>query len=206
MVLLNVVCFGGGRYEEDKYKQMHGHVRSALESGRIAESGRFCLDEWHDRPRPGMLARPSLITYVPAHGGWLDATSSLGIGQMRTWATFDEFGSIGGRAVVLDACSTASSHWLYDRQLLRAECQSLAGKPLLGGSGVEGPRYRYGAKILGALLDLLTSVEDTAMSDQELLSLLKNLKARAVMKSAPSSKLRTAYAVRMVTNTPSEVW
>jgi len=205
MILLNVVCFGGGRYQEDKYKRMHGHVRSALESGRIAESGRFHLDEWHDRPRPGMLARPSLITYVPAHGGRLDGTSSLGIGQ-TTWASFDEFGGIGGRAVVLDACSTASNDWLYDQELLRAECQSLAGKPLLGGSGAEGPRYSYGAKILGALLDLLTGVDDTAMSDQKLLSLLKDLRARAVMKSAPSSKLRMAYAIRMVTDTPSEVW
>jgi hypothetical protein len=204
MILLNVVCFGGGRYEEDKYKQMHGHVRSALESGRITESGKFRLDEWHDSPRPGMLARPSLITYVPAHGGWLEGTSSLGIGQ-TTWAAFDDFGSIGGRAVVLDACSTASNDWLYDRQLLRVECQSLAGKPLLGGSGAEGPRYRYGAKILGALLDLLTGVEDTAMSDHELLSLLKDLRARAVMKSAPNSKLKTAYAVRVVTGTPSGV-
>ena len=205
MILLKVVCFGGGRYEEDKYKRMHGHVRSALASGRIAESGRFRLDEWHDRPQPGMLARPSLITYVPAHGGWLDGTSSLGIGQ-TTWAPFDEFGSIGGRAVVLDACSTASNDWLYDRELLRAECQSLAGKPLLGGSGAEGPRYSYGAKILGALLDLLTGVEDTAVSDHELLSLLKDLRARADVKSAPTSKLTRAYAIRTVTETPSKVW
>jgi hypothetical protein len=72
--------------------------------------------------------------------------------------------------------------------------------------GAEGPRYRYGAKILGALLDLLTAVEDTAMSDQELLALLKDIRARAVMKSAPNSKLRRAYAVRMVTDTPSDVW
>jgi hypothetical protein len=71
---------------------------------------------------------------------------------------------------------------------------------------MEGPRYSYGAKILGALLDLLTGVEDTAMSDHELLSLLKDLRARAVMKSAPNSKLRRAYAIRMVTHTPSEVW
>lgn len=51
MILLNVVCFGGGRYEDDKYKRMHGHVHSALASGRIAESGRFRLDEWHARDR-----------------------------------------------------------------------------------------------------------------------------------------------------------
>jgi len=44
------------------------------------------------------------------------------------------------------------------------------------------------------------------MSDQELLALLKDIRARAVMKSAPNSKLRRAYAVRMVTDTPSDVW
>jgi len=197
MVLLNVVCFGA------KYKTMHGHVLSAQDCGRFADSGRFRLDEWCDRPRPGMLDRPSLITYVPAHGGWLDETSSLGV--YRAWASFEEFGSIGGRAVVLDACKTASDDWLYDGGLLRAECRSLKDKPLLGGSGEAAPNEGHGAKILGALLDVLADAEDTAMSDRKLLTLLGEVRDRAAMNAAPNSKLRTAYAARIVTDTPSSV-
>jgi hypothetical protein len=43
-------------------------------------------------------------------------------------------GSIGGKAVVLDACYTATGWWLYDGRKLRPECLSLKDKPLLGGS------------------------------------------------------------------------
>jgi len=201
MIALNVVCFGA------KFKNMHEHVLNALGSGRIAQSGRFCLDQWPDRPRPGMLERTALITYVPAHGGcWPDAATS-GLGVKGAWASFDEFGSIGGSAVVLDACDTATDGWLYDGGLLRAECQSLKGKPLLGGSGLAGaPTGPGGAKILNALLELLTDVEDTAMSAEELLSLLRDVRDNAIMKSARNSKVRTAYTVRNVTDIPSGVW
>lgn len=201
MIVLNVVCFG------TKYKNMHEHVLNALDNGRIAESGRFRLDQWPDMPRPGMLDRPSVITYVPAHGGyWPDSTTS-GLGVKGAWASFEEFGSIGGRAVVLDACRTATDKWLYDGGLLRAECQSLKDKPLLGGWDLTGPPTGPGgAKILNALLDLLADVEDTAMSDQELLSLLRDVRGNAIMNSAPNSNVRTAYAVRKVTDEPSQVW
>jgi hypothetical protein len=67
MVLLNVVCFGA------RQKTMHEYVLSARDSGRLADSGRFRLKEWYDRP---------------------------------VRAPFEEFGDIGSRAVVLDACST----------------------------------------------------------------------------------------------------
>jgi hypothetical protein len=65
-------------------------------------------------------------------------------------APFEEFGDIGSRAVVLDACSTASDDWLYDGGSLRAECRSLKDKPLLGGSGNSQPNEGHGKKILGA--------------------------------------------------------
>jgi hypothetical protein len=201
MIVLNVVCFG------TKYRTMHEHVLNALGSGRIANSGRFRLDQWPDMPRPGMLDRPALVTYVPAHGGcWPDAATS-GLGVKGAWASFEEFGGIGGSAVVLDACDTATDEWLYDGGLLRAECQSLKGKPLLGGSGLaEAPTGPGGAKILNALLDLLADVEDSAISDERLLSLLRDVRHNAIMKSARNSRVRTAYAVRRVTDKPSEVW
>lgn len=212
MPLLNVVCFGGGRYKK-RYKDrqvLHSWVRSELPdeggSGRIDDdTGRFRLEEWHPTPWPGMLAYESLVTYVPAHashpsnGSWLGATTE----DDDTWVPLDMFGDIGGSAVVLDACNTASDDWLYDHGRLRAECKSLAGKPLLGGSGEKGPLPHY--NILGPLIDELIHVQDTAMSDGELLSLLKEVLTRAVMKS-PRSNLTEAYAVRMVTPTPSEVW
>lgn len=119
--------------------------------------------------------------------------------------SFGEFGNIGGRAVVLDACDTASDRWLYDGGLLRSECQSLKNKPLLGGSGAAQPQFGHGAKILGALLDVLADVEDTAMSGQDLLSLLADVRERADMNPARNSTLRTAYAARMVTEHPSKV-
>lgn len=194
MVLLNVVCFGA------KQKMMHGHVLSARDSGRLADSGRFRL-EWYDRPRPGILDRPSLITYVPSHGGRVGEMSGLWVGQAV--ASFDEFGSIGGQAVVLDACDTASERWLYSGGSLRAECQSLKDKPLLGGSGKAEPNEGHGEKILGALLDVLAEVEDPAISDQELLTLLAEVRDRAARNAAHNSKLRTAYCARVVTRTPS---
>jgi hypothetical protein len=196
MVLLNVVCFGA------EYKMMHGHVLSARDSGRLADSVRFRL-EWYDRPELGMLDRPSLITYVPSHGGRVGETSGLWVGW--ACASFEGFGSIGGKAVVLDACDTASDDWLYERGSLRAECQSLKDKPLLGGSGKASPNEGHGEKILSALLDVLAEVEDTAMSDQELLILLAEVRDRAARNAAPNSTLRTAYAARIVTDTPSPV-
>jgi len=201
MIMLNVVCFG------PKYKNMHEHVLNALDSGRIANSGRFRLAEWPDKPRPGMLDRSALITYVPAHGGcWPDATTS-GLGVKGAWASFEDFGSIGGSAVVLDACDTATNNWLYRGGLLRAECQSLKGKLLLGGSGLaEAPIGPGGARILNALLDLLADVDGTAMSDEGLLSLLLDVRKNAIAKSAPNSKVRSAYAIRKVTERPSRVW
>jgi hypothetical protein len=200
MIVLNVVCFG------PKYQNMHEHVLNALDAGRIAKSGRFRLDEWPDTPQPGMLDRSALVTYVTAHGGcWPDGTSGLGV--KGAWASFEEFGSIGGSAVVLDACDTATDHWLYRGGLLRAECRSLKNKFLLGGSGLaEAPIGPGGARILNALLDLLTDVDGTAMSDEGLRSLLMDVRENAIAKSAPNSKVKTAYAIRKVTEQPSRVW
>jgi hypothetical protein len=122
-------------------------------------------------------------------------------------ASFEEFGRIGGKAVVLDACSTATDGWLYEEGLLRAECRSLRGKPLLGGSKLGGPPTGPGgAKILNALLDLLADVKDIALSDDKLQSLLRDVRGNAIMKSAPNSSVRMAYEVRKVTDKPSEVW
>lgn len=195
MLLLNVVCFGA------EYKTMHGHVLDARDSGRIGESGQFRLDTWHDKPQPGMLSRPALITYVPAHGGWIGERSALGVG--RGWASFEEFGSIGGRAVILDACSTASDDWLYGDGRLLPECQSLEGKPLLGGAGAkQAPQFGHGAKILGALLDRLAEVEDPSMSPLKLLSLLQDVRDLAASRSTRNGTIRKAYAVRMVGATP----
>ena len=106
MVLLNVVCFG------PEQKMMHKHVLSARYAGRFADSGKFRL-EWHDRPRPGMLERLSLVTYVPSHGGTIEEESGLCVHPVG--GSFGEFGTVGGKAVVLDTCDTASERWLYDR-------------------------------------------------------------------------------------------
>jgi hypothetical protein len=195
MVLLNVVCFGL------EQKMMHKHVTSARDAGRLADSGKFRL-EWYDRPRPGMLERPSLITYVSSHGGeWFGGTSGLWVHPVG--GSFDEFGTVGGEAVVLDACDTASKRWLYDRGSLRAECRSLKGKPLLGGSGNAQPNEIHGKKILDALIDVLAEVEDTVMTDpEELPTLLARVRDRAARKAAHSSKLKTAYSIRIVGETP----
>ena len=123
-------------------------------------------------------------------------------------ASFQEFGTVGGRAVVLDTCSTASDDWLYDGGSLCAECRSLDGKPLLGGSGNAKPNEVHGEKILGALLDVLAElaeVGNTAMAGQELLRLLAEVRDRAARNEVHNSKLRMAYAARIVTETPSPV-
>ena len=49
MVLLNVVCFG------PEYKTMHGHVLSARDSGRFADSGEFRLTGNRHTPRRGSI-------------------------------------------------------------------------------------------------------------------------------------------------------
>jgi hypothetical protein len=141
--LREVVCFG------PEQKMMHKHVASARDAGRLTDSGKFRL-EWYDRPRPGMLERLSLITYVPSHGGeWFGGTSGFWVHPVG--GSFEEFGTVGGKAVVLDACDTASGRWLYDRGSLRAECRSLKNKPLLGGSGNARPSEVHGRKILEVL-------------------------------------------------------
>jgi hypothetical protein len=89
-----------------------------------------------------MLERLSLITYVPSHGGKIGEESGLWVHPVGS--SFEEFGTVGGKAVVLDACDTASERWLYDRGSLRAECRSLKGKPLLGGSGNAKPNEVHG--------------------------------------------------------------
>lgn len=120
--------------------------------------------------------------------------------------SFEEFGTVGGNAVVLDACDTASNRWLYDRGSLRAECRSLRDKPLLGGSGNAKPNEVHGKKILGALLDVLAEVEDTTMTDpQKLLTLLAEVRDRAARNAAHNSKLRTAYSARIMDETPLPV-
>jgi hypothetical protein len=196
MVLLNVVSFG------PQQKMMHKHVLSARDAGRFADSAKFRL-EWHDRPRPGMLEFPSLITYVPSHGGTVGQESGLWVHPEG--GSFGEFGTVGGKAVVLDACDTASERWLYDRGSLRSECQALKDKPLLGGSGNAKPNEVHGKKILDALLDVLAEVEDTAMTAPQLRTLLAEVRDRAARNAAHNSKLRAAYAVRIVDENPTPV-
>lgn len=198
MVLLNVVCFG------PEQKMMHKHVASARDAGRLADSGKFRL-QWYDRPRPGMLERPALVTYVPSHGGTVGGQSSLWVHPVG--GSFDEFGTVGGEAVVLDACDTASAHWLYDGGSLRSECRSLTGKPLLGGSGNAQPNEIHGKKILDALLDVLAEVEDTTITTapEDLQTLLARVRDQAARKAAHNSKLKTAYGVRIVGETPMPV-
>jgi len=45
-----------------------------------------------------MLERPALVTYVPAHGGWMDDGTSC-LGAWGNWYSFEEFGKICGSAV-----------------------------------------------------------------------------------------------------------
>jgi hypothetical protein len=143
MLLLNVVCFGTW------HDLLHGHVISALNS---STGPGFCLDWRPAGPEPGMLEREALVTYVPAHGGWLegdsedDWTSALWGKDKKAGYSFSKFGVIGGRAVVLDGNGSASDGWLYDDDdRLRPECQSLLGKPLLGGSGAKSkPQKSHG--------------------------------------------------------------
>lgn len=53
---------------------------------------------------------------------------------------------------------------------------------------------------------MLAEVEDTAMSDQEMLTLLAEVRDRAARNAAHNSKLRTAYRTRFATDdTPSSV-
>ena len=198
MLLLNVVCFGAW----DDF--LHGHVLNALSS---STGPGFHLDKRPAGLEPRMLERDALVTYVPAHGGWMkdDGTSALwGRGEGAVGA-FSEFGNIGGRAVVLDACDTASDGWLYDSgNRLRPECQSLLGKPLLGGSGDESkPQKSHGEWILGELVTVLSGVEHPDMDEDDLLALLNGVLDRAATKAeekAYNSTLRKAYKVRAVTS------
>lgn len=52
-------------------------------------------------------------------------------------------------------------------------------KPLAGGSGKASLNKGHGKKILNALFDMLAEVEDPAMSDLELLTLLAEAQDRA---------------------------
>jgi hypothetical protein len=120
-------------------------------------------------------------------------------------ASFSEFGIIGGSAVVLDGCSTASDGWLYDDDdRLRPECQSLLGKPLLGGSGDKStPQKPHGKWILGELVNVLSGLEDTSMDEDKLRGLLEDVLDRAATRAeekAWNSTLRKAYKVRQVIN------
>lgn len=63
-----------------------------------------------------------------------------------------------------------------------------------------------GARVLNALLDLLADVDGNAVSHEGLLSLLLDVRKNAIAKSAPNSKVRTAYSIRKVTEQPSRVW
>jgi hypothetical protein len=103
MLLLNVVCFGAW----DDF--LHGHVLSALNS---STGPGFHLDKRPAGLEPGMLEREALVTYVPAHGGRLKEDGTSALWGKDVVGAFSEFGIIGGRAVVLDACDTASDGWL----------------------------------------------------------------------------------------------
>lgn len=202
MLLLNVVCFGAwddGPLRRDGL--LHGHVISTLNS---ATKPGFSLDWRPGGVEPGMLEREALVTYVPAHGGSLEGDGASALWGKDVGDSFSEFGVIGGRAVVLDACDTASDGWLYDDNgRLRSECQSLANKPLLGGSGVKEPQKSHGKWILGELVDALSGVEDTNMSPDDLLGLLTGVRERAATKAEAGpgrSILRDAYKARLVTS------
>lgn len=191
MLLLNVVCFGAW----DDF--LHGHVLSALNGS--AGPG-FDLDRRSGGLEPGMLEREALVTYVPAHGGELKDDRRRALWGKDVVGAFSEFGVIGGRAVVLDACDTASDGWLYDSGgRLRPECQSLLGKPLLGGSGnASKPQKSHGKWILGELVNALSGGQDA----DKLRVLLEDVLDRAAAKaeeSAWNSTLRKAYKVRVVT-------
>jgi hypothetical protein len=150
-----------------------------------------------------MLERPALITYMPAHGGWPEGGTRI-LWVKEAVAPFSTFGIIGGSAVVLDTCRTASDDWLYDHDgQLRTECRSLAGKPLLGGSGDAKPQKSHGKWILGELVDVLSGVEDAGMTEDALLALLTEVWDRAATKArkaAPNSTLRKACRARLVTD------
>lgn len=208
MLLLNVVCFGTW------HDLLHGHVISALNS---STGPGFCLDWRPAGPEPGMLEREALVTYVPAHGGWLegdsedDWTSALwgkdkkaGYSFSKSGYSFSKFGVIGGRAVVLDACNTASDDWLYDDDRLRTECHSLLGRPLLGGAGEKSaPQESHGRWILGELVNVLSRVEDMGMHEDKLWGLLEDVLDRAATRAEAgpgNSTLRKAYKVRRVTS------
>lgn len=195
MLLLSVVCFGAW----DDF--LHGHVLSALNGS--AGPG-FDLDKRPGGLEPGMLEREALVTYVPAHGGELKDDGRSALWGKDVVGAFSEFGVIGGRAVVLDACDTASDGWLYDSSgRLRPECQSLRGKPLLGGSGnTFKPQKSHGKWILGELVNALSGVEDAGMDADKLRVLLEDVLDRAAAKAeekAWNSTLRKAYNVRVVT-------
>lgn len=152
-----------------------------------------------------MLEPEALVTYVPAHGGQLyeDGTSALwGKDTLGYWPS--EFGAIGGHAVVLDACDTASDGWLYSADgRLRAECQTLLGKPLLGGSGDAKQQQSHGKWILGEFVNVLSRVEDMSMDEDKLRDLLEDVLDRAATRAEAgpgNSTLRKAYKVRRVTS------
>jgi hypothetical protein len=204
MLLLNAVCFGAwddGPLRRDGI--LHSHVISALNS---AMKPGFRLDWRPAGPELGMLEPEALVTYVPAHAGQLyeDGTSALwGKDTLGYWPS--ELGAIGGHAVVLDACDTASDGWLYSADgRLRAECQTLLGKPILGGSGDKSkPQKSHGKWILGELVDALSGLEDADLEECKLLALLEDVLDRAATKAqkdAPNSTLHKAYKVRTVTS------
>jgi hypothetical protein len=196
MLLLNVVCFGA--WDDDL---LHGHVLTALNS---STGPGFHLDKRPAGLEPGMLEREALVTYVPAHGGWLRGDGTSALWGKDAGDSFSEFGIIGGHAVVLDACDTASDGWLYDDGRLRTECQSLLGKPLLGGSGHKSkPQKSHGKWILEELVNVLSEVKDQDMDEDKLLDLLEGVLDRAATRAeekAWNSTLRKAYKVRRVTS------
>jgi hypothetical protein len=63
----------------------------------------------------------------------------------------------------------------------------------------------HGQKILEALLGVLAEVEDTAMTNHKLRTLLAEVRERAARTAAHNSKLRTAYSARIVGETPLPV-
>jgi hypothetical protein len=152
-----------------------------------------------------MLEREALVTYVPAHGGRLKDDGTSALWGKDVVGPFSEFGVIGGRAVVLDACDTASDGWLYDSgDRLRPECQSLLGKPLLGGSGDRSkPQKTHGKWILGELVNVLSGVEDAGM-DEDSSGTLWRMSWTAPLprprKRRTTGTLRKAYKVRPVTS------
>lgn len=176
------------------FKLMHEHI---IRCPDLKPDGGPFRVAWHPSPSSNLLQTPAVVTYVPAHGGWFDGGTS-GLGVSREWHWLADFGQIGGRAVVLDACNTASDQWLYDQGKLRDECRNLVGKALLGGSGSSMPNARHAPALLASLIEELRLGDAAGMNAMQLRDLLDRALDRAA-RARPRCNW-TAYKTRIVSS------